>query len=107
MLKGREQEALGVVAKLRRRPVEDEIVRLEYLEIKASVQFDEETAKERFPGKHGWRLDLSQYLSLFTRMPLFKRLAIGCIMQFFQQFTGYVSLSHASEVSPHSDRDQN
>ncbi|KAF8534861.1 general substrate transporter [Trichophaea hybrida] len=88
MLKGRDDEALAVVAKLRRLPIEDPLVRLEYLEIKAMVQFDQETAAERFPGKHGWRLDVSQYGTMFTRIGLFKRLAVGCVLQFFQQFSG-------------------
>lgn len=88
MLQGREAEALAVVSKLRRRPENDPAVRLEWLEIKAMVRFDRETAVERFPGKTGWRLGLAGYGTFFTRAGLFRRLAVGCVLQFFQQFSG-------------------
>ena len=85
---GRDEEAVRVVAKLRSYPVEDERVQLEYMEIKAAVEFDKETTIEQYPGKRGISLSLAQYAMLFQSMGLFRRLAIGCIMQFFQQFTG-------------------
>lgn len=85
---GRDEEAIRVVAKLRSYPVEDERVQLEYLEIKAAVEFDKETTAEQYPGKRGIALSIAQYGMLFQKIGLFRRLAIGCIMQFFQQFTG-------------------
>ena len=85
---GRDEEAIGVVSKLRSYPVEDERVQLEYMEIKAAVEFEKETTAEQYPGKHGIALSLAQYAMLFQSMGLFRRLSIGCIMQFFQQFTG-------------------
>lgn len=98
MLRGREDEALAVVSQLRRRPIDDPIVRLEFLEIKAMVQFDAETAAEKFPGKKGWKLDAAQYGVMFTQSGMRKRMAIGCVLQFFQQFTGI----NAIIVSPPS-----
>ena len=88
MSKGRDEEALHVVSKLRRLNPEHERVRLEWLEIKAAVEFDKETTAEYYPGKKGFKLAAAQYLMLFQRRGLFKRLSIGCIMQFFQQFCG-------------------
>lgn len=88
MSKGREQEALQVVSKIRSCPITDERVQLEYLEIKAAVEFDKETTDEKYPGKKGISLSLAQYAMLFQNIGIFKRLAIGCILQFFQQFTG-------------------
>ncbi|KAI5806571.1 MFS sugar transporter [Peziza echinospora] len=88
MSKGREEEALHVVSKLRRLNPDHERVRLEWLEIKAAVEFDKETTAEYYPGKKGFKLAAAQYLMLFQRRGLFKRLSIGCIMQFFQQFCG-------------------
>ena len=88
MSQGREEEALHVVAKIRSYPITDERVQLEYLEIKAAIEFDKETIAEKYPGKKGLSLSLAQYAMLFQNYGIFKRLAIGCIMQFFQQFTG-------------------
>lgn len=88
MQKGRQEEALHVVAKLRRLPANHPLVRDEYIEIKAMVRFDEQSAREKFPNKSGFGLHLMQYKSMFTRIGLFKRLSIGCVLQFFQQFTG-------------------
>lgn len=86
--KGRNAEARAVLAKLRRLPENDELVHLEFLEIEAAVRFDRETANEKYPGKKGFKLSVQQYLDLFRHWPTFKRLAIGCVLQFFQQFTG-------------------
>lgn len=88
MQKGRQEEALHVVAKLRRLPINHPLVRDEYIEIKAMVRFDEQSAREKFPNKSGFALQVTQYTVMFTRIGLFKRLAIGCVLQFFQQFTG-------------------
>ena len=88
MSQGREQEALEVVSKIRSLPTTDDSVRLEYLEIMAAVEFDKETISEKYPGKKGISLSLAQYAMLFQNFGIFKRLAIGCILQFFQQFTG-------------------
>lgn len=88
MSQGREEEALQVVAKIRSLPITDDRVQLEYLEIKAAVEFDRETIEEKYPGKSGISLSLAQYGYLFQNLGIFKRLAIGCILQFFQQFTG-------------------
>jgi len=99
---GRDEEAIRVVAKLRGYPMEDERVQLEYMEIKAAVEFDKETTAEQYPGKHGTALSLAQYAMLFQRMGLFRRLATGCIMQFFQQFTGINAIIYyAPTVSFH------
>lgn len=88
MSQGRAEESLHVVSKLRSLPVSDDRVQLEWLEIKAAIEFDRVTTAEYYPGKKGISLSLSQYALLFQRMGLFRRLAVGCIMQFFQQFTG-------------------
>jgi hypothetical protein len=88
MSKGREEECLATISKLRALPVDHEIVRTEYLEIQASVLFDERTAKELHPGKEGTSLKLAKVGMLFTNKGLFRRLTMGCLIMFFQQFTG-------------------
>ena len=86
--KGREEECRATLARLRGLPLNDKIVETEFLEIKASLTFDERTAQELHPGKKGFVLSLLKVQMLFTNKGLFRRLATGCILMFFQQFTG-------------------
>ncbi len=88
MSRGREDECLATISKLRALPVDHEIVRTEYLEIQASVLFDERTAAELHPGKTGIRLKFAKVGMLFTNKGLFRRLMTGCLIMFFQQFSG-------------------
>ena len=88
MSKGREGECRAAISKLRALPMDDAIVEAEYLEIKASVIFDERTAQELHPGKKGLGLALAKVGMLFTNKGLFRRLTMGCLIMFFQQFTG-------------------
>ena len=88
MSKGREEEARQTIARLHGLPVTDPIIETEWLEIKASVMFDERTAKELHPNARGITLTLAKVSMLFSNKGLFKRLALGCILMFFQQFTG-------------------
>lgn len=88
MSKGREEECRATLSKLRALPLDDPIVEGEYLEIMASVKFDERTAKELHPGKQGVSLAFAKVGMLFTNRGLFRRLTVGCLIMFFQQFTG-------------------
>ncbi|OBT71322.1 hypothetical protein VF21_09129 [Pseudogymnoascus sp. 05NY08] len=88
MSKGRDDACRAAISELRSLPLDDPIVETEYLEIKAAVLFDERTAAELHPGKSGVSLTFAKVGMLFTNTGLFKRLATGCIIMFFQQFTG-------------------
>lgn len=72
--KGRDEEALEVIARLRSAPTSDTEVVDEYKEILDGVQF------ERSVGNGSWS-------ELFTK-GLYNRVIITCIIQFFQQWTG-------------------
>lgn len=87
MFKGREDEARTNIARLHGLPIDDPIVETEWLEIKAAVMFDERTAREQHPNKEGISLSLAKVSMLLTNKGLFRRLALGCILMFFQQFT--------------------
>lgn len=69
---------------------DSELVRLEYLEIKADAIFERETAAEKFPTllNRPFALQFAQIGSLFTTWPMFRRTAIACLMMFFQQMSG-------------------
>jgi hypothetical protein len=91
MAKGRDQECLTVLAGLRRKSLEDEGVRLEYLEIKAQHMFERETSIAKFPNDQGGgfasnlKLGFHEYLSLLTNRSLFKRVVVAVFIMVFQQ----------------------
>ncbi|KAI4850834.1 general substrate transporter, partial [Aureobasidium sp. EXF-8846] len=88
MSKGREEEARVNIAKLHGLDIDSEIVETEWLEIKAAVMFDERTAREQHPNKQGLSLSIAKVTMLITNKGLFRRLTLGCVLMFFQQFTG-------------------
>lgn len=85
----RDDDALATLCRLRRKTARDDpdVVK-EYLEIKASIMLENSFAKDKWPELSGIRLEVAQYVSLVTSWPRFKRLAIGCVVMFFQQFMG-------------------
>lgn len=92
---GRDDEAVSVLCSLRKLPETDELIQIEYLEIKAEACFEQEVLADRFPHLTsdksfigGVKLEIAQYASFFKSKHLFKRLAIGCLVMFFQQWTG-------------------
>jgi hypothetical protein len=91
---GREDEARGVLARLRGSTVEDEAVELEFLEIKAQSLFEKRTVATNFPHLSQptvWNLAKLQFVavgSLFKTMPMFRRVIVATVTMFFQQWTG-------------------
>ncbi|KAK7035868.1 hexose transport-related protein [Favolaschia claudopus] len=92
--KGRGPEALQTLAWLRKLPQDSEIVQLEYLEIQAEAMFEAETTAERFPNLVGggafteFKLQIAHFGELFTTIHMFRRTAVACLTQFFQQMSG-------------------
>lgn len=88
--KGRDEEALRSLAWLRRASVDDEAVRLEFLEIKAEAIFEKESVAEKWPqyANKPFLLQFAQIKTLFSTWPMFKRTAVGTLMMFFQQMSG-------------------
>jgi MFS family permease len=82
VMKNRDDEAKAALAKLRRLSQDDPLLVAEYLEIKGSVMFDEEVKAE----SHESGI-LGAWKELFSPN-IFKRVAIGCWIMIFQQFTG-------------------
>lgn len=93
MSQNREEDALKVISRLRRLPPDNPVVEEEWREIKATVEFDRQVQRERYPqhinngAKGRFMIGLGGYMDLF-RKGIFKRLWLGCALQFFQQFTG-------------------
>ncbi|KIJ68058.1 hypothetical protein HYDPIDRAFT_25505 [Hydnomerulius pinastri MD-312] len=88
MEQGREDEAMRTLALLRRKPVDEVSVRYEFLEIKAEIRYAREVTEMLYPGASRFRRIINNYLMLVASWPKFKRLAVGCLTMFYQQFMG-------------------
>jgi len=90
----RDDEALVVLSNARELPPDHGRVRIEFLEIRAQYIFEKEVSQARFPQYQdgsfvsNFKLGFHDYLSLFINPGLFKRVAIGTLTMFFQQWTG-------------------
>lgn len=87
MNRGREQECLETLAKLRRASPDDLLVRVEFLEVKALRLFEVETAARKYPQyqdgsfKSRFLIGFYDYLSLITNPSLFKRTIVAVSLQ--------------------------
>ncbi|GME42919.1 D-xylose-proton symporter protein [Neofusicoccum parvum] len=88
LMRQQEDKALSALARIRQVHIDSELLCREYLAIKAEVLFEESYARDKYPGKTGVALYMSQYASLVSTWPSFKRLSVGCCIMFFQQFMG-------------------
>lgn len=94
MNRGREQECLDTLARLRGTDKENMRVKIEFLEIKAARDFEVQTAAERYPtlqdGSFGsnFKIGLYEYASLFTNRSLIKRTMAAVLVMVFQQWNG-------------------
>lgn len=97
MAKGRDDEALAVISKLRRLPEDHPLIIEEWKDIKATVEFDNHLERQRYPehvdngSKGRIMIEFLGYRDLF-RKGTFNRLCIGCMLMFFQQFSGINAL---------------
>lgn len=90
----KDDDALKALSRLRQRPADDELVRVEFLEIKSESLFEEQSLTARFPNIAGntWKdrflRELAQYSLIFRNKDAFKRVALGALVMFFQQWSG-------------------
>ena len=86
MEQGREEEALATLSMLRRKPSDQIAVRYEFLEIKAEIRYSREASERAYPNAGPFRRLINNYVALVATWPKFKRLAMGCLTMFYQQF---------------------
>lgn len=101
--KGRDEEALANLSRLRGLPSDHELVRIEFLEIKSEVMFEREVFAKAFPNLKTdsiWRRELAQYANIFRSKDSFKRVAIAGLVMFFQQWSGIDSSTTRAQLTP-------
>ncbi|KAF2176383.1 general substrate transporter [Zopfia rhizophila CBS 207.26] len=99
--RGRDQEALQSLAKLRQLLTTDTRVQQEWFEIRAEVAFKKEISQERHPGlqdrskRSRIKLEIVSWTDCFKK-GCWRRTIVGCGVTFFQQFVGINALIYYS-----------
>lgn len=91
---GREEEGVKTLAWLRKLPVEHELVQIEYLEIKAESLSEERAFVKVYPHladkqtRSWYKVQWAQYANCLRTKDNRKRVAIGWMIMFWQQWSG-------------------
>ncbi|KXS94355.1 hypothetical protein AC578_3177 [Pseudocercospora eumusae] len=99
--RGRDDEALLNLAKLRQLPPTDRRVQLEWFDIRAEVALHKEISAERHPKLQDgskasrFKLELASWMDCFKR-GCYRRTHVGVGIMFFQQFVGINALIYYS-----------
>ncbi|KAK6456457.1 putative sugar transporter, high affinity [Scheffersomyces xylosifermentans] len=94
MNEGQEEQCLDTLCKLRNLDRNDQLIQMEFLEMKAQKNFEKELSVKYYPqfqdgsAKSNFMIGLHQYKSMLTHLPTFKRAALACLIMTFQQWTG-------------------
>lgn len=92
--KGRDEQALKTLSRLRKLPIENELIQIEYKEIKAECLFEERAFAKNFPQlaarekANVWVGELAQYWNIVRTRDNFSRVATAWLVMFFQQWSG-------------------
>ena len=86
-MRGRNDESLQSLSKLRRVPTDDAQAQTEWKGIICEVRLEQALLSIHHPKSKGWKLELHQWVDLF-RPKYLKRTCIALAVSFFQQFSG-------------------
>lgn len=102
--KGRDDEALATLSRLRNRPMDDKLIQIEFLDIKAECVFEAREFDERFSHfseksrDNVWIREMVSYAQIFQAKDKFKRVALASLVMFFQQWSGIDSIIYYAPV---------
>ncbi|PYI12529.1 quinate permease [Aspergillus sclerotiicarbonarius CBS 121057] len=102
--RGRDEDAVRTLSRLRQLPPDDRLVQMEFLAIKAESLFEAQNLDKKFPhlasnaGGNRLRRELAQYLLIFRSKDSFKRVALGSLVMFFQQWSGIDSIIYYAPI---------
>ena len=89
MLRGREEECLATLSRLRDMPPDSVSVRAEFMALQAEQMVEEDEKNERYgKGRSAFYYAAKEYQRLFTTGPLLHRLSLAACAQFLQQWSG-------------------
>ncbi|KAJ5691234.1 hypothetical protein N7488_011969 [Penicillium malachiteum] len=83
----RSEDCLKSLVRLRGLPETDERVQAEFHGVMAEVNFQKLVQQKRHPGASGIKLEILQWMDLFSRK-MWRRTVVGVGVGFFQQFSG-------------------
>lgn len=103
--RGRDEQAIQTLAYLRKLSAENELIQIEYKEIKAECLFEERAFARAFPNLAAkerssiWIREVAQYYHIIRVWDNFKRVATAWLVMFFQQWSGIDAIIYyASDV---------
>ncbi|KAF1812251.1 quinate permease [Eremomyces bilateralis CBS 781.70] len=90
---GRDEEALNTISYLRKLPIDDELVQIEFKEIRAERIFEQRNFTKKFPslaekGSNVFVREFAQYWDIVRTWDNFKRVSTAWLVMFFQQWSG-------------------
>lgn len=80
----RSDDSLKALGRLRRLPLDDPRVQTEWRGILAEVAYQRALTSKDHPGAAGWRLEMWEWLDLFSKK-IIKRTIVACGICFFTQ----------------------
>lgn len=90
---GRDEEAKSTLAWMRKLPLDHDLIKAEYLEIKAEAIFEQKVFARDFPhlaerNKNRFMQQIAQYATCFRSRDNLKRVCTAWLIMFFQQWSG-------------------
>lgn len=90
---GRDEEAKSTLAWMRKLPIDDDAVQVEYLEIKAEAVFEQKAFARDFPNyaekdTNVFKQQFAQYVNCFRSRDNLKRVCTAWLVMFWQQWSG-------------------